>query len=452
MLNKAAWIATLLDSITVKPGETKCPHELFFGSVPKWARYLRTFGEVGIVKSAASIQSKLDNKGRPCVFVGYPQHNHTGNVYRFFTIDKHSIIHSRDVQWMNQLWRQYARTQAATAANESDAESYSNPYSVLYDSEDDRADHNDSDDRRTSVSNPTGNPRNPTTPNTRVTRSGRATAPATPTSRLSREIRGLHTYYNPILDRTNIVDDDDDDQVQIEDDTEPEGQGVEEQASLFPEFAFVSVLSGAMDPTRFDDAYFAPDPAEREGWRGGISKEFADMKKRDVWERIKKKDLPPGVHLLGSKWVFKKKKSGVYRARLVAKGYDQIPGVDFTENFAPVVSDVTIRTIMMLLLYNPDWIAYIVDVETAFLYGEMDVDLYMEIPEGLQYFEDVNPNTDCLKLKRTIYGTVQAARQWFKYFIRELQTKVGFERSRTDPCLLTKQTNEGVVILCNNLR
>ena len=137
---EAARIATMLDSITVKPGETKCPHELFFGSVPKWARYLRTFGEVGIVKSAASIQSKLDNKGRPCVFVGYPQHSPAGNVYRFFTIDKHSIIHSRDVKWMNQLWRQYTRTQAATAATESDAESYSNPYSVLYDSEDDCAD------------------------------------------------------------------------------------------------------------------------------------------------------------------------------------------------------------------------------------------------------------------------------------------------------------------------
>ena len=61
---KAAQIATLLDSITVKSGETKCPYE--------WARYFCTFGEVGIVKNAASIQSKLENKGRPFVFVGYP--------------------------------------------------------------------------------------------------------------------------------------------------------------------------------------------------------------------------------------------------------------------------------------------------------------------------------------------------------------------------------------------
>ena len=102
------------------------------------------------------------------------------------------------------------------------------------------------------------------------------------------------------------------------------------------------------------------------------------MKKRDVWEKMKRKDLPPGVKLLGSKWVFKLKKNGVFRARLVAKGYDQIPGVDFTENFAPVVNNVTIRTVMILLLLNPDLIAYIVDVETAFLYGEMDVDLFME--------------------------------------------------------------------------
>ena len=63
----------------------------------------------------------------------------------------------------------------------------------------------------------------------------------------------------------------------------------------------------------------------------------------------------------------------------IAQGYDQIPGFDFTENFAPVVSNLTIRTNMLLLLYNPNWIAYIVDVQTAFLYGKMDVNLYMEV-------------------------------------------------------------------------
>ena len=48
----------------------------------------------------------------------------------------------------------------------------------------------------------------------------------------------------------------------------------------------------------------------------------------------------------------------------------------------------------------------------------------MEIPEGLQYFEEVDPAIDCLRLKHTIYGTVQAARQWFKFFIRQLHKKL----------------------------
>ena len=73
LLNKAGF--------NLKPRETKCPHELFFGDVLKWARYLRIFGEVGVVKSATSIQSTLDNKSQPCIFVGYPSCNHAGNVY-----------------------------------------------------------------------------------------------------------------------------------------------------------------------------------------------------------------------------------------------------------------------------------------------------------------------------------------------------------------------------------
>ena len=110
------------------------------------------------------------------------------------------------------------------------------------------------------------------------------------------------------------------------------------------------------------------------------------MKKRSVWKVKKKKDIPEDAKLLGSKWVFKHKKNGVYRARLMAKGYDQIPGVDYMENFAPVVNDVTIRSTIVLWLMNSDWIAIIVNVETAFLYGDMDVKSYMEIPEGMQHF------------------------------------------------------------------
>ena len=78
----------------------------------------------------------------------------------------------------------------------------------------------------------------------------------------------------------------------------------------------------------------------------------------------------------------------------------------------------------------------------------MDIDLYIDIPEGLQHFEDVNTAEDFLNLKRTIYCTVQAAKQWWKYFIQELKDKLDFKQSRADPCLLVKLTEEGIIVLC----
>ena len=56
---------------------------------------------------------------------------------------------------------------------------------------------------------------------------------------------------------------------------------------------------------------------------------------------MNRKDIPTGRRLIGCKWVFKIKRNGIFRARLVALGYSQIPGVDFTDNFAPVINDVT---------------------------------------------------------------------------------------------------------------
>ena len=93
------------------------------------------------------------------------------------------------------------------------------------------------------------------------------------------------------------------------------------------------------------------------------------MKRCTVWHVVKKSQMPKGVCLLGAKWAFNHKKSGVCRACLVAKGWDQIPGVDCTENFASVINDASIRSALVLWLVNDDWIAVIVDVETTFLHG-----------------------------------------------------------------------------------
>src|SRR6056300_1140278 len=105
------------------------------------------------------------------------------------------------------------------------------------------------------------------------------------------------------------------------------------------------------------------------------------MIKRKVWRQIKKRDIPPDRRCVKCKWVFKIKRNGVYRARLVACGYSQIPGVDFTENYSPVVNDVTFcLLILTMILMGLD--AKIVDIETDFLYGDLDEEIFMECPPG----------------------------------------------------------------------
>ena len=82
-------------------------------------------------------------------------------------------------------------------------------------------------------------------------------------------------------------------------------------------------------------------------------------------------EIEKGRRLIGCKWVFKLKRDGRYRARLVGLGYTQIPGVDYTDHFAPVVSDVTLRIVLVLWLIH-DLEEDQLDVETAFLEGKLN--------------------------------------------------------------------------------
>ena len=153
--------------------------------------------------------------------------------------------------------------------------------------------------------------------------------------------------------------------------------------------------------------------------------------------------------------MFKVKGNNVYRARLVALGYSQISGLDHGDNFSPVVTKVTFRVALVMMLMN-DWSSEIVDVETAFLYGDLDEEIFMKIPEGMKEFfeEKSDQNTlsydenDCLVLKKSIYGLVQAARQFFKKVSRILSEELGFKTCLADQCLLIRTNNSGTVILC----
>ena len=141
------------------------------------------------------------------------------------------------------------------------------------------------------------------------------------------------------------------------------------------------------------------------------------MINRGVWRKTDRAQIPKNRRLIGNKWVFKIKRDGTYRARLVALGYSQIPGVDYTDNFSPVAHDVSFRiALARMMVEKLD--SLVMDVETAFLYGEIDEEIFMKSPVGM---EEIDPGSDCYQLLKGIYGSCQAARQFWKKFVNTVK-------------------------------
>ena len=188
------------------------------------------------------------------------------------------------------------------------------------------------------------------------------------------------------------------------------------------EIAFVtSTMSDPDEPQSFQEGWWDPDLIAREKWQEAIWLEFKKMLDMGVWRHVKRRDCPNDHRLVGSRWVFKVKRYGVYHARLVAKGFSQIPGVDLTDNYSPVVNDVRFRVVVARMLIE-NLKGKVVDIDDAFLNGDLEHEIYMKIPEG--YNEVTNKDVDkedCLILQKEIYGLVQAARQFWKKIVDKMQ-------------------------------
>ena len=145
--------------------------------------------------------------------------------------------------------------------------------------------------------------------------------------------------------------------------------------------------------------------------------------------------------------MFKIKRDGTYRARLVVLGYSQIPGVDCTDNFAPVAQDVSFRiALARMMVEKLD--SLVMDVETAFLYGEIDEEIFMKSPVGMEEIDPGSSSEACYQLLKGLYGLCQAARQFWKTFVNiTKQEPFGFQVSPADPCLPFKENELGVCII-----
>jgi len=135
--------------------------------------------------------------------------------------------------------------------------------------------------------------------------------------------------------------------------------------------------------------------------------------------------LPDGKKAVRSQIVFKEKLDGhgnqvKFKARIVAKGFSQVPGEDFTEMFSSIAKFMTLLALAAFL----DFEIHQVDVVAAYLQGELDEDIYIEVPEGV---EKLDSGGHYWRLKRALYRLKQAGRQWKKKLHKVLM-KLEFNR------------------------
>ena len=220
---------------------------------------------------------------------------------------------------------------------------------------------------------------------------------------------------------------------------------VESTPGAVPNFAFVSMYNEALHVDTSIGAASIPIPKglraalaseHAEYWVEAVLKEYTSILSHDVFKVVRRCDCG-GVPVLRCHLLFNIKSNADgsidrFKSRLVVDGCAQTAGIDFDAIFATVVKFATFRMAIHLAAvrnYNVTGI----DVSTAFLYGLIDKDVYMMMPEGLPRYDEHGNELIC-KLLKSIYGLRQASRIWYEHFFASM-VAFGFVRSDIDPCL-----------------
>jgi hypothetical protein len=415
---EAVFTATKLhNAVPNRASGAKSPDELWYGESPKILDHLIQWGRIGFVKNRGKAK-KLDEKSTKMVFMGYAD-DHAGDVYRMYNTVTGSIVATRDITWAD--WhggqdipvslKMFAKDMEVDLTNDSIGEEELIPTS-------------------TNNFGPHIIPDDPAPGAGRMIGGG---APAQNqvqvqgTTRAQRELAKLDTYYNP----TTIIEED----------------PVEE--ATINEVHNIQLSSDPGEPKSYAEALRGPDCHE---WTKAMKNEIENFLDRKVWTPTKMWKLRQGQRPIKVKWVFKKKNeqdgSIRFKGRIVVKGYVQIPGIDFTHTHSPVAQDSSIKIVLGIALMK-GWGVEMIDIEAAFLEADLDEDIYIEWPEGLEefgYFTSEEMENECLKLEKAMYGCVQSPLMFFRAYSKHLKS-IGLTQSLADPCIWYKIVNGELVLV-----
>ncbi|WVZ08184.1 hypothetical protein V8G54_021530 [Vigna mungo] len=167
---------------------------------------------------------------------------------------------------------------------------------------------------------------------------------------------------------------------------------------------FYLSISSTTKPRTYKEASKIPQ------WTQAMHDELKALEVNKTWVIG---DLALGKTIIGCHWIYKIKHKfdgsiDRFKARLVAKGYTQLEGLDYLETFAPIAKLTTLHLLLAIIASN-QWILKQLDVNNAFLHGDLHESVYMQPTPGLPIHK---PN-QVYKLQRSLYGLKQAGRQWY---------------------------------------
>jgi Reverse transcriptase (RNA-dependent DNA polymerase) len=163
--------------------------------------------------------------------------------------------------------------------------------------------------------------------------------------------------------------------------------------------------------------------------------------------------IPKNVNRVGYKWVFAIKRNEKneivrYKARLVVQGFTQISRVDYKETYSPVVDAIALQFLIRLTI-TENLQMCLMDVITTYLYGSLDNDIYMKIPEGLkmsEVFKSKPQEIYFIKLKRSLYGLKQSGRMWYNR-LSEYLIKERYKSNIISPYIFIKRSISSFIII-----
>lgn len=453
-LSNALWaeaintaVYTLNRTLFTRSGVT--PFELWTGRKPS-VKNFKCFGQGAVVLLPKRQRDKLDSKGIEMVFVGY---TNLSNTYRFFSPDTGELAVSCDYKFLPPK----KSTRPNSFGISTDA---IQKQEVVYNEVDDAESDDSNSDTETESEQSESKP----TPS-------EVKSPVKPRLSTSSDWQVALPYKSPILsgEATKSKPAQSRDQPKDETTSRNTGSKTEPRKSIAfdipknlfyrdkppaiqptklrprndgqsttvkpevkkQEHAMLSTIEAEEDPASYEEAMRREDS---EQWQIAMSDEIISLKKNQVWELV---DKPEGVNIVTNRWVLriKRRPDGSierYKARLVARGFTQVHGVDYNETYSPVVNATSIRLLLAYAAKEELKIAQF-DVKTAFLYGKLDEEIFMEQPEGF-----IEEEGKVCRLKRSLYGLKQAPRQWNKKFSDFLKA-VNLRCLENDECIFYRK-------------